>query len=226
MKNSLHQYRRRRGLLCTLGRRSQDCGSPTRLKGNIYHTVFIDPKTVDLEHCRGKNKLTKLSGVYDPETVDHDSSAQIRYMKFSSSQIEEGSHTTALRVKKVVISFLTTRGYQLHTTVPKYTSKRNVYPLHNLVPRYDVHAGSNSLHQHWRQRGSFCTLGQRSQDCGSPTYLKRRYSPGCVDRSQDCGSRTQSCIELACNFQNEIPEDTLVSVSCPKRYSSICGFPK
>ena len=92
--------------------------------------------------------------------------------KFTSSQTEYDSHTTALRQWYKEDLHFTPKACQLHTTVPKHTSNRSVYPLHNLVPRYDVHARSNSLPQHWRQRGLLCTPGQRSQDCASPTCLK------------------------------------------------------
>ena len=43
-----------------------------------------------------------------------------------------------LNLRKKEIHFII-GGYQLHTTVPKYTSTRSVYPLHGWVPRYDVH---------------------------------------------------------------------------------------
>ena len=114
------------------------------------------------------------------------------YMLFGT---ECDSHTTARR--PVLETFWICGERRNYTTVPKYTSTRSVYPLHGLVPRYDVH--EKQLTSTLKAKGFVMYSWSEIPRLWISNPSNREYLPDCVHRSQDCGSRTlqRNIIKLA-----------------------------
>ena len=155
----------------------------------MKESVFVDARLSNIPGipCRkvqhSKPQSRKLHALWNRVWLTHDGTSA-------------GTRDVLNLLRKKELHFII-GGYRLHTTVPKYTSTRSVYPLHNLVPRYDVH--EKQLTSTLKAEGFVMYSWSEIPRLWISNPSKREYLPDCVHRSQDCGSRTlqRSIIKLA-----------------------------